>query len=180
MQLFAKGKRSFVYKEGKVIIKEERKDIQAIHRIQNEAQWLQVVNKYKIGPKYLKVKDNKLHMEYIEGPNLETYLKTANKENKIKIFQQLLDQAYILDTIKVNKLEMHRVTKNAIVRKNKLILLDFERCKRTPFPKNVTQACQFIHKYLLNKELLQKAKEYKETYSKKSLKEIQKCLTNTL
>ncbi|MDP3728538.1 MAG: serine/threonine protein kinase [bacterium] len=180
MELFAKGKRSLVYKEGKIIIKEERKDIQAVNRIENEGEWLKVLNKYKIGPKFINIEKNKLYMEFIEGPKLETFLKTAKKENKIKILKQLLEQAYILDTIKINKLEMHRVTKNAIVRKNKLILIDFERCKRTPFPKNVTQAVQFINKYLQNKELLRKAKEYKETYSEKSFKELKKCLTNTL
>ncbi|HIH15462.1 MAG TPA: serine/threonine protein kinase [Nanoarchaeota archaeon] len=180
MELFAKGKRSLVYKEGNVIIKEERKDIQAVNRIENEAHWLQIVNKYKIGPRYIKHKDNKLYLEYIKGPNLEIFLKTASKEKKIKIFKQLLEQAYVLDTIKVNKLEMHRVTKNAIVKKNKLILLDFERCKKFPFPKNVTQAVQFINRYLPNKELLQKAKNYKEAYSEKSFKELKKCLTNTL
>lgn len=178
MQLFAKGKRSLIYKEGNIIIKEERKDIQAINRLKNEAEWLQIVNKYKIGPKYLKQEDHKLFMEYIEGPSLEKYLETANKEQKKAIFKQLLDQSYHLDTLKVNKLEMHRVTKNAIVQKNTLILLDFERCKRTPTPKNVTQACQFISNYLPSTELLQKAKEYKQNYSKKSFKEIQTCLIN--
>ncbi len=180
MELFAKGKRSLIYKQEKVIIKEERKDIQAINRLQNEVEWLKIVNKYNIGPKFLKQEDNKLFMEYIEGPSLETYLNNSNKEQQKNIFKQLLDQSYILDTLKVNKLEMHRVTKNAIIRKNKLILLDFERCKRTPSPKNITQACQFIMKYFPNTKLLEKAKNYKETYSKKSFKDLRKCLTNTL
>ncbi len=146
--------------------------------MENEAQWLQIVNKYNIGPKFLKKEKNKLYMEYIEGPNLETFLKTANKEKQKRVLKQLLKQAYILDTLKVNKLEMHRVTKNAIVRRNKLILLDFERCKRTPSPKNVTQAVQFISKYFPDKELLEKAKKYKQTYSEKDFKEIERCLTN--
>ncbi len=179
MELFAKGKRSLIYKQGNIIIKEERKDIQAVNRLQNEAEWLKIFNKHKIGPQFLKGEQNKLLMEYIKGPSLETYLKNANKEQQKAIFKQLLNQAYILDTLKVNKLEMHRVTKNAIVRKNKLILLDFERCKRTPSPKNVTQACQFINKYLPNTELLEKAKEYKQKYAKKTFQELQKCLINT-
>ncbi len=178
MELFARGKRSLIYKEGKVIIKEERKDIQAINRIENEAEWLQIVNKIGIGPKFLKTEKNRLYMEYIEGPNLEKYLQNHPKKDQKKILKQLLKQAYMLDTMKVNKLEMHRVTKNGIVRKGKLTLLDFERCKKTPAPKNVTQACQFISKYFQSKELLQKAKEYKQTYAEKSYKELQKCLTN--
>lgn len=179
MELFAKGKRSLIYKEKDTIIKVERKDIQAVHRLENEAKWLKRVNKYNLGPKFLQLQDNKLSMEYIEGPCLEDYLKTATKKEKIHVLNQLLQQAYILDTLKVNKLEMHRVTKNAIVRNKKLILLDFERCKQTPHPKNVTQAVQFIQRYLPNQKLSKKAKEYKQTYAEKTLKEIQKCLTNT-
>ncbi|MSR86225.1 hypothetical protein EXS74_02425 [Candidatus Woesearchaeota archaeon] len=178
MELFARGKRSLIYKDGEIIIKEERKDIQAINRIENEAQWLQILNKKGLGPKYLKLQENKIYMEYIEGPNLEEYLQTHNQKEQLKIFKQLLEQAYTLDTMKVNKLEMHRVTKNGIVRKGKLILLDFERCKRTPAPKNVTQTCQFITKYFPSKSLLEKAKKYKQTYAEKDYKDIQKCLTN--
>lgn len=117
-------------------------------------------------------------MEYIEGPSLEKYLQTASKEKQKAILKQLLKQAYILDTLKVNKLEMHRVTKNGIVRKNKLILLDFEKCKNTLFPKNVTQACQFITKYFPSKELLEKAKRYKQSYGEKEYKDLETCLTN--
>ena len=178
MELFARGKRSCIYREGKNIVKVERQDSTAINRIENEAHWLQAVNKKKMGPKFLKIDQNKLYMEYIEGPNLEEYLKTHTKKEQKKILKQLLEQALILDSMKVNKLEMHRVTKNGIVRKNKLILLDFERCKKTPNPKNVTQACQFITKYFPSKELLQKAKRYKQSYDEKDYKELQKCLTN--
>lgn len=178
MQLFAKGKRSLIYKDGNVIIKKELQESQAINRIENEAYWLKVVNKHKVGPKFFKGEKNAVYMQYIEGPNLEEYLKKHNKQEQKRILKQLLKQAYILDTLKVNKLEMHRVTKNGIVQKGKLILLDFERCKKTPSPKNVTQACQFISKYFPSKVLLEKAKKYKQTYAEKDYKELQKCLTN--
>lgn len=178
MELFARGKRSLIYKDGKVILKVEREDSTAINRIENEAHWLQQVNTKKIGPKFLKVEKNKLYMEYIPGPSVEEYLNTHTKKEQKKILKQLLEQAYQLDVMKVNKLEMHRVTKNGIVKKNKLILLDFERCKKTPAPKNVTQACQFITKYFPSQELLQKAKKYKQSYDEKDYKELQKCLTN--
>ncbi len=178
MELFAKGKRSLIYKEENVIIKVERKDNQAIQRLENEATWLQKVNKFHLGPKFLRLEDNKLYMEFIKGPTLEEYLKTNKQKEQIKILKQLLKQAYILDKLKVNKLEMHRVTKNGIVRKEKLILLDFERCKQTLHPKNITQTCQFIIKYFPSRTLLEKAKKYKLTYAEKDYKEIVKCLTN--
>lgn len=180
MELFAKGKRALIYKEKNTIIKVERQDSTAVNRMHNEAEWLTILNKHKIGPKIIKLEHNKLSMEYIPGPNLEKYLSKATKKEKVRMLTQLLDQARTLDKLQVNKMEMHRVTKNAIVKKNKLILLDFERCKRSPSPKNVTQACQFINKYLPLPQLLAKAKAYKQTFSEKDYKVLRKCLTNTL
>lgn len=179
MELFAKGKRALIYKEGNTIIKVEKENIQAVNRIHNEAEWLQILNVHKIGPTFLSFGDNKLHMEYIEGPTLEKYLQKASGSDRKAILQQLLKQARILDILHVNKQEMHRVTKNAIVRNKKLVLLDFERCKRTPKPKNVTQACQFIAKHFHVPQIVEKAKHYKETYADKEFREIEKCLTNT-
>ena len=180
MELFAKGKRSLVYKEGNIIIKEERQDSQAVNRIENEAEWLQKLNKYKIGPKFIKQEGKTIHMEFIDGIELPHYLKNATKEEQKNILLQLLKQARTLDKLRVNKQEMHRPTKNALVRKHKLILIDFERCKKTQEPKNVTQACQFIAKRYKLPDILKKAKRYKETYSEKDFREIQRCMTNIL
>ena len=176
MEIYAKGKRSFIYKKGGIIIKKIRPDTTAINRLENEAHWLKILNKHKIGPKFIKLESDALFMEFIEGTPLVKY-NCPKKELKI-LLKDLLEQCYILDKLKVNKLEMHHPIKHVIVRKNKIILIDFERCKLTENPKNITQVCQFIARNYKLPNILEKAKEYKQTYSKKSFEEICKTLTN--
>lgn len=178
MEPFAKGKRSFVYKVDNVIIKVEREDSKAINRIDNEALWLKKLNNYNIGPKFIKFENNKLYMEYIDGTPILEYTKAIPKKEKITILQDLLNQCCILDTLKVDKQEMHKPLKHAIIRKNKVVLIDYERCKFTETPKNVTQVCQFISRYYHLPEILAIAKRYKEKYSKKEFENIKKCLIN--
>ena len=178
MQFFAKGKRSLVYKEGKTIVKVERPGSDARNRMENEANWLKILNAHNIGPTFLGFEKEMLRMEYIDGIPILEWVKEKNKKQKVKILKDLLRQCRVLDTLKVNKYEMHHPLKHALVRKNKIILIDFERCKRTEKPKNVTQVCQFIAQSFNCKEILKKAKKYKETYSEKEFQEIIKCLTN--
>ncbi len=178
MEPFAKGKRSLIYKEDNVIIKIEREDSKAVNRIQNEALWLKKLNNYNIGPKFIKLENNKLYMEYIQGILILDYTKDITKKEKIMLLTDLLNQCRILDTLKVDKLEMHHPIKHVIIRNKKVILIDYERCKFTEKPKNVTQVCQFIARYYHLPEILEIAKKYKEKYSEKEFENLKKCLTN--
>ncbi|MBL7051820.1 MAG: hypothetical protein ISS01_01900 [Nanoarchaeota archaeon] len=180
MELFAKGKRSQVYKEGDVIIKVEREDIQAVERIRNEAKWLKILNEKGIGPKFIKRVNKKLYMEFIDGERILDFSEKANKKDLKKVLLDLLDQCRTLDKLNVNKYEMHRPLKHVLVRKNKVVMIDFERCKYVLKPKNITQVCQFIARYYKISGILEKAKKYKETFSENDYKEVRKCLTNTL
>ena len=50
-----------------------------------------------------------------------------------------------MDGVGVNKEEMTRPWKHIIVTPaGEAILIDFERCRETRLPKNVTQFCQFL------------------------------------
>lgn len=178
MELFAKGKRSLVYKEGNAIWKIERPDSDAQNRMENEAYWLHILNDYHIGPKIMQQKENKVEMEYIDGVPIVEWAKDKSKKEKITVLKDLLMQCRTLDKIKVNKYEMHHPLKHALVRKKKIVLVDFERCKRTEKPKNVTQVCQFIARYFHCPTIVAKAKRYKETYGEKEFQEIVRCLTN--
>tara|TARA_Y100000310_G_C20465028_1_gene707190 strand:- start:23 stop:565 length:543 start_codon:yes stop_codon:yes gene_type:complete len=180
MKFLAKGKRSMVYREDDFVVKVEREDSQAVNRIQNEAFWLKEFNKKGIGPKFLKLEGNKVFMEYIEGEKILDYAEKAPKKNLKKVLVDLLRQCRTMDKMKVNKLEMNHPLKHVLVRDNKVVLIDFERCKRTEKPKNVTQVCQFLARYFGVIGILEKAKDYKEDFSENSYKEVKKCLTNTL
>ena len=179
MEYYAKGKRSLIYKDGNTIIKVEKEGIQAVERIRNEAKWLKKLNKHGIGPKFYKREGKKLHMEYIDGNPILKYKETATPAQLRRVLTLLLDQCREMDKLLVSKFEMTRPTKHVIVRENKPVLIDFERCKDSLRPKNVTQVCQFLTRYFGIEGLLEKAKKYKGTYSERDYKEIRKCLTNT-
>ncbi|MEA3378365.1 MAG: hypothetical protein U9Q69_01875 [Nanoarchaeota archaeon] len=182
-----KGKRGIVYKvthKGKpVVLKIENPQSQACQRIKNEAYWLKRLNKYGIGPKFIKFKNNELTREFVKGKEILNWI-NDNKKNKIKkILKQIFEQCRQMDKLKVNKLEMHKPVKHIIIDK-KAIMIDFERCYKTDKPKNITQFVQFLKsakvKPLLDekditfdeKEATKAAKEYKSQQNKKNFMQI--------
>ena len=179
-EYFAKGKRYLVYtgyyKNKKAIIKEP---ISKINTIENEARFLKLLNKYKIGPKLFYYDEKKLVCEFIEGIKIIDWLKINNK-SKIKLtLKKILDQCRKLDELKIDKKELTNPYKHIIINK-KPIMIDFERCKFVKNPKNVTQFCQFltsINVYLILKEkgigfdkdkLIENLRLYKKYYDKNS------------
>lgn len=185
---FARGKRGVIYtvsyKGKKVAIKTKRPDSKAIDRIKNEARWMRFLNKYNIGPRFISFENNELMYKFVEGDFILDYFEKANKTDIIKVVKELLGQMYKMDKLKVNKLEMHHPVKHIVVKNNKPVLLDFERCYKTEKPKNVTQFCQFlISKHVNNllkekgirvdrKKIIELAKKYKENTNKKNLNKI--------
>ncbi|MDP3916969.1 MAG: hypothetical protein Q8Q42_01635 [Nanoarchaeota archaeon] len=141
-KIIGKGKRGIVYagkfNEKICAIKVKNPKSTAIGRIENESRWLKIMNKHGIGPRYYCSFDNTLIMEHLEGVHLGKF-RGGNA-----IFKKILLQCRTMDKLKVNKYEMHKINKNAIVVKNKPVLIDFERCKIVLEPKNVTQFCQFL------------------------------------
>jgi len=150
-ELFAKGKRGLIYtfKIGNKIIalKTKNPDSKAINRIENEANFLKLLNKYKIGSKLIDYGKGFITYEFIKGVTLKEFLKD-NKLNK-KIILNIKRQCEILDKLKINKEEMHYPVKNIIINKNKPVLIDFERCGYTLRPKNLNQFKQFLKRFNL-------------------------------
>jgi HemK-related putative methylase len=159
---FTKGKRGVIYTAiqdksklikthfskrelRKVAIKIKREDSQTVNRIQNEVNWLKILNKEGIGPRFLFNGENYLVYTFVEGEFILDWIKEHDKEEIKKVLTNLLNQCYILDKLQVNKEEMHHPLKHIIITKNNQpILLDFERCSKTIKPKNVTQFIEFI------------------------------------
>ena len=153
--VIGKGKRGLVmrgkYFGSDVAVKTVNPKSDAIGRLENEGKWLKRLNKKGIGPKFYFCDDGKLVMEFLDGVHLEDFIE-SNKNVKL-ILKDLMGQCRILDKMKVDKKEMHRITKNCIViNKNKPILIDFERCRTSLKPKNVTQFCHFLIKKRLCKD----------------------------
>lgn len=142
------GWRSVVYRgiyNGKLLsFKVPLEDIHR-HAILKEGKILEIVNREGIGGKLYMVGEDFIAYEYIDGKHL---IDVLNDENKNILLPQLIQQAEILDRLKINKEEMHRPYKNVLVDKNlKLHLIDFERAKPTLKPKNKSQVMQFIRRF---------------------------------
>ena len=175
MEFLAKGKRGVVYLDEidgkKVVVKKARPESTAINRIENEANWLKKLNKIGIGPKLISQGEGYFIAEFIDG---ELFGKWIEKNKDKKVLLNILKQCRKLDRLKVNKLEMHNPLKNIIIGK-KVVLIDFERCKFTHEPKNVTQFVQFLVKKKVierNDRLNEILKKYKESYSEREFTKL--------
>ncbi|MBS3101425.1 methyltransferase [Candidatus Woesearchaeota archaeon] len=144
----AKGHRGVIftglYKNKKIAVKSKNPQSAAVGRIENEAKWLERLNKSKIGPKLLIHDRDYFAYEYIGGDFIIDCLKKSSKGKIKKIIKDIFSQMLALDKLKIDKEEMHHPIKHVIVSKNKPYLIDFERAHYSKSPKNVTQFCQFL------------------------------------
>ncbi|MBU0666177.1 MAG: hypothetical protein ABIC91_08860 [Nanoarchaeota archaeon] len=191
-KILAKGKRGqvYVYKssvDGKeVCVKELNPESKATNVLANEATFLKIVNEYGIGPRLLGADKDKVFMEFVQGERILDFFERENKTGIVKVVKNVLEQAHTLDDIGINKLELTNPYKHIIVQDKKPVMIDFERCKRTTKPKNVTQIVQFltsgrVKRILKEKsidwdkeELLALVKDYKNGYSDEKFKELKK------
>ncbi|MBU2638251.1 MAG: hypothetical protein KJ955_04720 [Nanoarchaeota archaeon] len=177
-EYYAKGKRSIVYicrfKGKKCIAKVQSKASQAVNRIENEAKWLKVLNRKGIGPKLYSAGTGYMVCEFIKGKIILEWLSSAEKKDTKKILLDVLSQCREMDNMHITKEEMHKPVKHIIISKGKPRMIDFERCRKTEKPQNVTQFCQFLMSgrvYLLLKKkgilfekeiIIQLLKEYRK------------------
>ena len=145
---FAKGKRGLVYKgvykRKSVVVKIQRPDAITLSTVQFEATWLKKLNLHHIGPTLFFATEDFLVMELIEGYLFEEFLQTQQKKDILSMIKKLSRQMYLFDSLGVNKYEMNHPDKHIIIRKGNPIMIDFERCRYTEYPKNITQVAQFI------------------------------------
>jgi release factor glutamine methyltransferase len=135
----------------KIAIKVENSTSKASNRIKNEARWLKILNEKNIGPKLYFSGTNYVVMEFIEGKRIMDWIKEHSKEEIIPILEKILIQGLTMDQLGVSKQEMHHPHKHIIVsskdevnRKDEPIMIDFERCKETLAPTNVTQLVEWL------------------------------------
>ncbi|MFH1064750.1 MAG: HemK2/MTQ2 family protein methyltransferase [Candidatus Woesearchaeota archaeon] len=151
LSTFSRGHRGIIYtgkfKGKKIAIKVQRTDIDAKETVNNEVVQLKVLNKKGIGPKVLFSGKDYFAYTFVEGDFIFDYIdrKDVKKADVLGVLTDVFEQMYLLDHLKLNKEEMHHPVKHIIVgKKNKPVLLDFERCRPRPKVHNVTQFCQFV------------------------------------
>ncbi len=143
---FAKGKRSEVY----FTVYNKKKAVKKVidprfsTNLKNEAYWLSLLNKQNIGPKLFCLGKDFIVMEFIDGSRIIDYFESAKKKSIIKTIKGILSQCHKLDILMVDKKELTNPYKHIIVRHGNPIMIDFERCKFTQSPKNITQFLQFL------------------------------------
>jgi len=194
---FTKGHRGLLYlgdyKKKKVVIKTKRKGSEALGRIENEANYLKILNEKGIGPKFIYYDKKKdfLVYQYVDGKFFTLFTEHLTKKNKNlikKIIKQVFIQCFRMDKSKINKEEMHHPYKHIIIesKTKKPVLIDFERCHKSKEPVNVTQFSSYIiSDFMVNllkkkgikvnkKKIIAAAKKYKKAISKKNLDNILK------
>jgi len=188
IKYLAKGHRGFIftgkYRNKKVVIKVKNPESMASGRIKIEADWLRRLNRHGIGPKLIYSNEDYLVCEYIKGDLIADFIKKSGKSGIKKIIKKILNQAFILDKLRIDKEEMHHPVKHILIRKNKPYMIDFERANHSQRPKNVTQLCQFLTSRNLSAILNEKglfpdknriirlAKIYKRKQSDSNFREI--------
>jgi len=180
MIFLTKGKRGRIYIDKDIAIKQTNKE-----RAKKEAYYLKLLNKYKIGPKLLYLKKDKIFYKFVKGPFILDYIKKNNTKSIMKIIKNILNQCRTLDKLKINKLELHNPHKHIIIEQkkvgigNKPIMIDFERAYKTEHPKNVTQFCQYLMSFDIYNTLFSKGININKRELIKSLKVYKKKQTNS-
>ena len=146
---FTKGKRGAIYtgfyKGKKVAIKKQLEGIEAKNTVKNEYQKLSLLNKYHIGPELILTGKDYFVYNFIEGIFITNFFKQSEKEQILTALNQIFRQLRKLDQLQLNKEEMTHPHKHIIITPDsKPVLIDFERCKYTTKPHNVTQFAQFL------------------------------------
>ncbi len=193
IEYFAKGHRGLlftgIYKDKKVAIKIKNPKSEALGRMENEASFLKILNEKKIGPElyFYSRKDDYFVYEFIDGEFFPLFLEHAGSKKMVKqAIKSVFLQCYRMDKLRINKEEMHHPYKHIIVdrRSRKPVLIDFERCHYTEYPKNVSQFSSYIISDFIMSLLGQKgfrlskdkiiaaAKRYKENMSKENLDKL--------
>jgi len=157
IKYFTKGHRGILYtgnyKKKKIVIKAKLPESMAEGRIENEGRWLKRLNKLKVGPKLIKATKDYFFYEYVKGEFFVDFVKKleVNDKNKkliLKLIKGCLEQCFILDSLKVDKEELHHPLKHILITKQKkIVMLDFERCHIVEYPKNVTQFVVFLMRF---------------------------------
>jgi len=183
MELFAKGKRGGVYRDGAVCVK-ERNPRSAVDTLKNEAKYLQVLNREGIGPKFIRYSDGKLYREFVDGEHIGKFLADESDRAKIiSVIRQVLEQCRKMDLLGINKTELTNPYKDILVTPdNRAVMIDFERCREGAKPQNVTQFLQYIARnkptlagkgILIDKdELIRLGRAYKEKMDENSFEGI--------
>ena len=114
--------------------------------LQHEAQMLAKANAVQVGPRLIGVSTNFLIMQLIDGCLLPNWLDANREKEHVRgALNEVLEQCWRLDSIRLDHGELSKAPKHIIIDKQrKPFLVDFETASVDRKPANVTSACQFL------------------------------------
>jgi len=115
---FAKGKRGLVYLtkyRNKPALVKEKNPESSVDTIHNEAIMLQLLNQHGIGPVFFSLEKGSLTREFLEGEEFLDYLQDKDKQEVLRVIEEILYQCRTMDLLGINKFEMTRPYKHILV-----------------------------------------------------------------
>lgn len=154
-EYLGKGKRGLVYTaslDGRKVLVKEKNPSAAVDTVAHEAAMTQKLHSLGVGPAFIAYSEGTLVREYVDGERIEDFLGHASADEARSVVRQALEQCRTMDEAGINKQEMTHPYKHILVRRLpggtqhavEAVMIDFERCKHTRKPKNVTQFCQYL------------------------------------
>ena len=138
-EYLASGKRSDVYRVKEDVIKKA-----PARRVAQEAHMLQRANELGLGPTYKAHTKEWVRMAYIDGERIEDYAQHAGEQELARVVSELRRQAQLLDEHGIAKQEMTNPYKHVLVTEQDVVLIDWERAKSTPKPRNTNQLEEYL------------------------------------
>ena len=174
------GWRGKVYKaiyNGKRVTVKVAKSPEKIKAIQKEADILEKLKGFEGFPQIITKGEDFFLYEFIEG---KPYGKLKlNEEEKKRILREVLEKAYTLDKLGINRDEFSDIRKNVLVdEKGKVYVIDFDRGTFKKNPSNVRQFLQILRRegFISREEAIELGKRYKKNPDE-VIQEIRKLLT---
>jgi len=176
---FAEGWRGKVFVgkwKGKKVAIKVAKAPDKVKAIQKEAEILEKLKGIKGFPQILFKGEDFFVYEFIEGKPFGKV--QVSEEQKKKLLRDVLEKAYLLDKLGINRDEFSNIYKNVLVNeKGEVFVIDFDRGTFKSNPSNVRQFLQLLKRegYVTQEEAVELGKRYKEN-PEKVIEDIRKVL----
>lgn len=140
-----------------VAIKEPRDDA-VVNTVPNEHRFLAKLHTHGIGPRVLAGNKTRVVYEYVHGIGIVEYLRGCDTSSAMQLIIAVFQQCFVLDTLGISKQEMGWPEHHVLIGTDPSapVMIDFERCRETKRPTNVSQFSNFIHMPSIRGMLLSK------------------------
>ncbi|MEM2909552.1 MAG: hypothetical protein QXO01_00570 [Nitrososphaerota archaeon] len=130
-----------------VAIKVLRSD-SPVKSMEHEARMLGIANNVNVGPRILSYTNEAIIMEYIQGPEISSWISSLSLEyskDLRKVLRMCFEECFKLDSIGLDHGELSDASKHVIVEKGlRPVVIDFSNANTTRKVSNVTSFLSYI------------------------------------